>query len=333
MTRTVLVTGVGGFVGSHVVETLLDRTDWRIVGVDSFRHNGDFVNVVAAAGHATSRVTAVVHDLTVPFSERRLRELRDLELDYVINVASRSHVDESIADPAEFVLNNVTATLTVLELCRTVTPRQLVHISTDEVYGPYRPTSVHEHRPSSPYAASKAAQVDLVNAWARTYAIPTTVVSSANMFGERQCATAYIPIIVRTLLDGAQLNMHYHEGRPGERSYTYVRNVAERIVDELLIINNTDNLDDPDESRLPSTDVRHITLSGQRRVDNHTLANRVAEIAGFTLNAQPVDAGSRRPGYDHTYAALGGTWTPAVDFDEGLRRTVTWLLAHYGGQR
>ena len=88
MTRTVLVTGVGGFVGSHVVEALLERTDWRVIGLDSFRHSGQFDHLVAVGGHDTSRVEAWVHDLNVPLSRRRVRELVDLELDYVVNVAS-----------------------------------------------------------------------------------------------------------------------------------------------------------------------------------------------------------------------------------------------------
>lgn len=328
MTRTVLVTGAGGFVGSHVVETLLDRTDWHVVGVDSFRHNGDFVNVVEAAGRATSRVTAIVHDLTVPFSARGTRDL--VQLDYVVNVASRSHVDESIADPANFVLNNVGVVLTTLELCRAVTPRRLVHVSTDEVYGPHSPVSVHEHRPSSPYAASKAAQVDLVAAWSRTYAIPTTVVSSANMFGERQSATAYVPIVVRALLEGTPVAVHYHDGQPGERSYTYVRNVAERVVDELVAADAS--IDAP---RLPIVDapVHHVQLPGQRRVDNDALARAVADVAGLPLVIEPVEASRHRPGYDHTYAPLTGTWVPPIEFNEGLRRTVEWALSHYGGRR
>lgn len=328
MSRYVLVTGAGGFVGSHVVETLLDRTDWHVVGVDSFRHNGDFVNLVEAAGHATERVTALAHDLTVPLSARRQRDL--VELDYVVNVASRSHVDESIADPVDFVLNNVGVALNVLELCRTVVPRRLIHMSTDEVHGPHEPTSVHEHRPSSPYAASKAAQADLVNAWSRTYGIPTTVVSSANMIGERQSATAYVPIVVRALLDGSPLDVHYHDGQPGERSYTYVRNVAERIVDELQAADAP-----PDTPPLQAADVtvRYVVLPGQRRVDNYALARQIAHVADLPLVTRPVEAGHHRPGYDHTYAPLSGTWNPPIGFDEGLRRTVTWALDHYGGHR
>lgn len=317
MTRTVLVTGVGGFVGSHVVETLLERTDWHVVGVDSFRHSGDLQNLVTAAGHDTSRVTAVVHDLNVPFTTRLVRQLTDLELDHVVNVASRSHVDESVREPREFVLNNVQLMLTVLELCRLLEPRRLVHMSTDEVYGPVG-TDGYSHRPSSPYAASKAAQLDLVHAYARTYDVPTTVVTSANMFGERQMTTAYVPLVVRALTQGRTLDVHHHGGVPGERSYTYVRNVATRIVDELRAI----DVDDVN----PVLPVRHVALPGQRRVDNLTLALDVALAARLPLSWRSVTADERRPGYDPTYATLDGSWEPEVAFDDGLHRTVHWYL-------
>jgi dTDP-glucose 4,6-dehydratase len=323
VTRTVLVTGVGGFVGSHVVEALLERTDWHVICVDSFRHNGDFVNLVDAAGYDTSRVTVLVHDLTTPFTARRLRQLRDLDVNYVINVASRSHVDESVREPVDFILNNVQLTLNVLELCRAVEPRRLLHMSTDEVYGP-RGGSITEHRPSSPYAASKAAQNDLIWAYARTYDVRATVVVSANMFGERQCDTAYVPLVVRSLLGGRELNVHYAGDRPGERSYTYVGNVAHRIVDELLV--------DADRDRLGSGTVDYVTLTGQRRIDNLTLASKISNVASLPLEVRVVQGATSRPGYDPTYASLDDVWTPRVDFDEGLRRTVRWGLAHYAGR-
>lgn len=313
MTRTVLVTGVGGFVGSHVVEALLDRTDWHVVGVDSFQRGGEFVRLVEANRDHVGRVTALVHDLVVPFTTRELGRLAGV--DYVVNVASRSHVDESVSDPVDFVTNNVKLALTVLELCRAIHPKRLLHVSTDEVYGPHAATTF-EHRPSSPYAASKAAQADLVHAYARTYGVPSTIVTSANMFGERQMATAFVPLIVGALVTGEPLEIHHHRGQPGERSYTYVRNVAARVVEELA------SIDRAETGELFAT----LPLAGQRRVDNYTLALEVAEVAELPLAAQVVDVGDRRPGYDPTYQTLDGFWLPEVSFNEGLRRTVHWFV-------
>lgn len=314
MTRTVMVTGAGGFVGSHVVEELLARTDWHVVGVDSFRHSGELDKLLDARGNHVDRVTLLTYDLTVPFLPRKVRQLMDV--DYVVNVASRSHVDESVREPAEFVVNNVRLMLTMLELCRQVKPRRLVHMSTDEVHGPLG--TLMEHRPSSPYAASKAAQLDLAHAYARTYDVPTTIVTSANMFGERQMPTAYVPLVVRALVTGATLDVHYHQGRPGERSYTYVRNVVARVVDELR------DVDDDDVN--PVVPTRSVVLPGQRRVDNLTLALDVATAAQLPLSWREVEAVSRRPGYDATYTTLDGDWEPVVDFDHGLYRTVRWYL-------
>lgn len=320
---TVLVTGVGGFVGSHVVEALLERTDWHVIGVDSFRHSGQFEHLVAVGGHATSRVIAWVHDLAVPISPRRVRELNDLELDYVVNVASRSHVDESVREPRDFVLNNVELALTVLELCRLVEPRRLVHVSTDEVHGPTHGGTLADHRPSSPYAASKAAQLDLVHAYARTYDVPTTVVTSANMFGERQMVTAFVPIALRAITRDQTLYVHHRDGQPATRSYTYVRNVATAIVDELQLVED-DRVERPTHVDLP--------LPGQRRLTVLELANELANVVGRPLQWRAVDGDQQRPGYDPTYPTLRGSWSPEVTFADGLARTVRWYLDEWKGE-
>lgn len=322
MTTTVLVTGVGGFVGGHVVEQLLTRTDWRVIGVDSFRHNGHFANLVESTDHVrdVDRLTALVHDLTTPFTPRQCDRLDGV--DYVVNVASRSSVDQSIDDPVTLVRNNVDLVLTVLELCRVVRPRRLVHVSTDEVYGPGARSSVVDHRPSNPYAASKAAQVDLVNAYARTYGVPSTVVTSANMFGERQSRLAFVPKIVRAVLDGEPVDVHYHGGRPGERRYTYVRNVACWIVDALR------QHEDSEHGHLePVNVVHHVSLPGQRRITNDDLAREVARLLDRPLLHNVVDVTGVRPGYDPTYANLDvedPSWAPPVSFDDGLSQTIHW---------
>jgi len=334
MTR-VLLTGAGGFVGSHVLEVLLASTDWDIVVVDSFRHNGgtDRTAEAMATGRGVmGRATFLAHDLVAPFSPRQLDQIG--KLDYIVHVASRCSVTESIDDPADFVRNNVDSTLTVLELARhlwcwdgqdvKLFDHRLVHLSTDEVHGPEPdlPDRAPEHRPSSPYAASKAAQEDLVHAWHRTYGIPSTVVTSANMFGERQSLLAFVPKVIGAVLHGLQLPIHTWHGQPGNRRYTYVRNTAQAIVNHLRASGNG-------WPGRPAHRVVRVPLPGQHRIDNLELAQRIAGVVGQPLRYQLVDGSAVRPGYDRDYSPLGGDpdWA-GVSFAEGLERTVKWYVDH-----
>jgi len=333
MTR-VLLTGAGGFVGSHVLEVLLSDTDWEVVVVDSYRHNGAFDNTGRVVHEAwregvTGSVQSVVHDLVAPFSPRQAGEIG--KLDYIIHVASRCSVPDSIDDPAQFVRNNIESTLTILELARAqwcwegrdakLFDHRLVHLSTDEVHGPTSPEGALPtdsiHRPSSPYAASKAAQEDLVHAWQRTYDIPATIVSSANMFGERQSLLAYIPRVISAIMGGRKLSVHSWRGQPGRRRYTYVRNTAQAIVDHLT------------SPRAPSTQLARLSLPGQHSIDNLELALRIAGMIGRPLRYELVAVEAQRPGYDPDYAPLGGdpNWAD-LTFPDGLERTVRWYVDH-----
>lgn len=322
MSCTVLVTGVGGFVGSHVVEVLLNETDWRVIGVESWRHNGtsqQLLEVIESVDDA-SRLKVTTHDLAVPFTDYQLRELKADGVDYVINVASRCHVGESIHDPDYFVANNLQLMINVLELARKFDVLRLIHVSTDEVYGPHGRRSDTDHRPSSPYAASKAAQEDLAWAWNQTYGLPLTIVNSANMIGERQGDNAFLPIAVRMLLSGASVPVHCVNGIPGQRYYSYVRNVAWHIVEHALAIHEQDVNDEL---------VLRVPLRGQALLDNAQLVQQVATLLDVEPKMHFVDAQYVRPGYDAGYELLGDDWEPRTRFAVGMRDTVTWLRNNY----
>jgi dTDP-glucose 4,6-dehydratase len=179
-----------------------------------------------------------------------------------------------------------------------------------------------EHRPSSPYAASKAAQEDLVYAWQRTYEIPSTIVTSANMFGERQSLLAYIPKVIGAVLYGQQLPIHTWRGQPGARRYTYVGNTAQAIVEHLTARGEV-------ASARPPHRLLRRTLPGQHRIDNLALAQQIAGLIGQPLRYQPVDGPAVRPGYDPDYGPLVGDagWA-SFSFTDGLERTVKWFVDH-----
>jgi dTDP-glucose 4,6-dehydratase len=292
---------------------MLDHTDWHVVCVDSFRHNGITDRLAAAVAGRTDRVTVMTHDLVVPFSGRQHVVAGDL--DYVINVASACSVDQSIDDPASFIRNNVDLMLNVLELARRQPQlRQMIHFSTDEVYGPHQPDHLTEHRPSSPYAASKAAQEDICHAYRRTYDVPVVILNSANMFGERQSQLAFIPRVIRAVQRDDVVPIHAHNGKVGRRSYTYVGNVARYVVEQLT-------------SPLTITRNRFV-LGGQCEISNINLAVMIAMLCGKELRYDAVDVDAIRAGYDDHYPNFSVTWGPKLSYYDGLRQTVTWFLDH-----
>ncbi len=303
-----LVTGAGGFLGSHVVQTLLDATDWHVVCVDSFRHNGITDRLAEVMYGATDRITVVTHDLVAPFSTLQVNRIAPL--DYIVNTASLCQVDQSIEHPKPFVRNNVELMLNVLHLARSCgTLSHMIHMSTDEVYGPRQPATATDHRPSSPYAASKAMQENLCHAYAHTYGVPITIINSANMFGERQSRLAFIPRILYALEHNTTVTIHTRNGVPTKRNYTYVGNVAEYIVDLLRDEDMTDR----------------IWLPGQREENNLELAQMIAELYGTKLSYVTQEAIEVRPGHDDYYPELGSPWKVRWSFTEGLVKTINWV--------
>ena len=136
---TTLLTGASGFVGSHVLRHLLANTDHRVVCLVSFRHRGitDRIRLATAGLDSTfARTKVLTHDLTAPVSPVLAEEIGNV--DYIINVASESHVDRSIIEPGPFIMNNVALMVSMLDYAKEYLPelQSFIHVSTDEVYGP-----------------------------------------------------------------------------------------------------------------------------------------------------------------------------------------------------
>lgn len=318
---TVLITGVAGFIGAHMVEHFQAVTDWRIIGLASFRHRGDPLRVAGLGPFDVYHA-----DLSAPISPRLADRIGPV--DYIVNAAAESHVDRSIEDPRAFVENNVAVALTMLEYARLVRPKVFIQVSTDEVYGPAAPGIEHEEwspiLPSNPYAASKAAQEAIAIAYWRTYGVPVVLTNTMNNFGERQDPEKFIPTILRSLLSGATVPIHGRPGQIGSRFYLHARNHADAI--RFLCARIPARYGEADRP-----DRFHVR--GEREIDNLTLAQTIAEMAGLPLRYRLIDFHSARPGHDARYAlaadklaSLG--WVPPVPLEASLARTVRWSLDH-----
>ncbi len=332
MRERVLLTGVGGSIGCHVLAHLLHNTARDVVGVDSFRHKGLTDRVAHMLdGHPEwrSRVTVLAHDLTAPFSAMLVKRIGYVSS--IINVASLSDVHESILDPVPFVQANMAMQLNVLEFARQLSLRTFLQVSTDEVYGPTDGTYAHQEwspiLPSNPYSASKASQEAICVSYWRSYAVPVVIVNLMNNFGEMQSPSKFPAIVQRKVRRGETVDIHVDgDGVPGSRWYIHSRNSADAMLHLLKYVNPPlygDGAGRP----------QRFNIVGDRQVDNLELAKTIAEVVGKPLSYRTVPADASRPGHDAHYgldgaklAALG--WKPPVSFEESMRRTVEWYEEH-----
>jgi len=230
----------------------------------------------------------------------------------VVNFAAETHVDRSISGPQDFISTDVLGTHTLLEAVRELGVKRYLQISTDEVYGSTETGSFTEESdlaPSSPYSASKAGGDLQVLAYYRTYGTPVLITRSSNNYGGWQYPEKIIPLFITNAIDDLPLPM-YGDGL-NVRDWLYVEDNCSAI-DTVL-----------HEGELGEV----YNIGGGNEVPNLALTRRILELLGRgeDLIRYVVD----RPGHDRRYSidcakvrALG--WEPAVDFEDGLERTVAW---------
>lgn len=326
-----LLTGGAGFIGAHTFAHIMHNTDWHVTIIDSFRHKGKadrIAEMLESHPDWRERLTVVTHDLKAPFSNQTIERIGPI--DYVINMASESHVDRSITDPRDFIENNVHLTLTMLEYIRQHPVKKFIQISTDEVYGPAPDGHNHKegepHRPSNPYSASKAAQESIAFSYWRTYDLPICITNTMNIIGEMQDPEKYLPMIIQKIRAGEPVTIHANAdgSKIGSRYYLHARNQA----DALLFL--LKNVEFPAYST--GEDMARYNVVGEREVTNLELAQMVASILGKELKYELVDFHSSRPGHDLRYALDGSKlaalgWKAPLTLDESLKNTVEWTIA------
>lgn len=303
----ILVTGAAGFIGSNLVEYLIERTGHHVVSYDALTYAGN-----------RSRLE--------PFSEERRHEfvkgdIRDesrvretiATVDSVIHLAAETHVDRSIDMASRFVDTNVGGTETLLRAARDTEIDRFVHVSTDEVYGEILDGRFSESDsldPGNPYAATKAGGEHLVESYRRTHDVPTVIVRPSNAYGPNQHTEKLIPKFITRAANGESLPI-YGDGQQS-REWTFVADLcrALRLLVERGEIGTAYNVG-----------------SGQERTTVE-VAEAITDV--LDVRDELVEFVSDRPGHDRRYALetsriedLG--WQPAWSFEEGLEETVEQL--------
>lgn len=326
--KRVLLSGISGSIGIHVFGHIMKNTDWHVVGIASFRHRGlsdRLVEDLSNHPERHDRLTLITHDLSAPFSDLTRKKIG--HIDYIINMASLSDVEDSIVNPVPFVENNVKLVLNMLELARELKPESFIQISTDETYGPSEEGEQFVEwspiLPSNPYSASKAAQEAIAISYWRTYNVPVIITNTVNNFSEMQSSAKFPVIVQKKIAAGEIVPIHGKDGKFGSRFYLHSRNFADALV---FILKNL-----PPYIHKPNTVDRpnRYNITSEDRVHNLEFAHLIAESMGKKLEYEVVDHHSSRPGHDPHYG-LDGTklkklgWTPPVSFKESLKNVVEW---------
>jgi len=225
--KVVAVTGCLGFLGSHVVELLVQH-GYRVYGIDAETYAANTDLLDSWTGFSD----------IFKYQKADICELDHLtDVDAVIHLAAETHVDNSLVDATKFTRTNILGTHRLLELCRGRRQYQIplfLHVSTDEVYGSVEVGCTEEDaplRPSSPYAASKAAADLLVQCYGHSFGVPYRIVRPSNLYGLRQYPEKLIPKAVRHLGLGRPIPIH--EGGNARRSWLHVEDCAEAILSVL----------------------------------------------------------------------------------------------------
>jgi NAD dependent epimerase/dehydratase len=313
MNVTVLVTGAGGFIGSHLVQALL-RNGHAVRALVHYSSRGSWGHLESINPDLRARLDVRLGDVTDPYMMRGLVA----GCKTVFHLAALIGIPYSYHAPASYLATNVGGTLNVLEACRQAGVRRVIVTSTSEVYGNARYTPIDESHPlqaQSPYAASKIAADKLAESYSCSYDLPVVILRPFNTYGPRQSARAVIPTILTQAIAGAgEICLGNLEP---QRDLTFV----EDTVQAFLLAAEADSIEGETIhfGQGKAVSVEELTRQCLELVGSHACSVTVPERQRpekSEVNLLVCDASKARK-------LLG--WKPQVSLNEGLRRTVDYV--------
>ena len=340
--KNILITGGAGFIGSHLVRLMVNKyPQYNIINLDLLTYAGNLENLRDVESKPNYKfVKADICDI-----DQMRRVIADNQIDGIIHLAAESHVDRSIVDPFSFARTNVMGTLSLLQAAReywTSNSRDsksdgangssnpfegklFYHVSTDEVYGSleYDGTFFTEdtkYDPHSPYSASKASSDHFVRAWHDTYGMPVKISNCSNNYGPYQFPEKLIPLFINNIRHNKPLPV-YGKGE-NVRDWLYVEDHA-RAIDLIFHegkMGETYNIGGFNEWK--NIDLIKVLIA--------TVDRQLGRPAGASLPL--ITYVTDRAGHDLRYAIDSGKlnrelgWSPSLQFEEGIEKTVKWYL-------
>ncbi|MBR1368840.1 NAD-dependent dehydratase [Methanocalculus chunghsingensis] len=313
--KNVLVTGAGGFIGSHLVDELVRRgadvtaflhynarNDWGMLD-DRYNENDD-------------RVSVVMGDVTDGFAVSHAIEGQDI----VFHLAALIGIPYSYIAPESYINTNVMGTLNVLEACRRHDVGKIVHTSTSEVYGTAQYTPINEKHPlhgQSPYSASKIAADKIAESYYCSFSLPVATLRPFNTFGPRQSNRAVIPTIITQALTSDRISLG---SLTPVRDLTYVSDTVQAFL-------RMAECDSAVGLTINAGNGKGITI-GELAAKIVTQINPEAQIINNDERIRPEKSEVRVLVCDNSAAEEILGWKPSISLDEGLRKTVDWMKEH-----
>jgi len=361
--KTVLVTGGCGFIGSNFIRFLFEKTDFsgKVVNLDKLTYAGHPENVADIQSNFPARYRFVKGDISNRETVGKI--FKEFQVETVVHFAAESHVDRSISGSAPFMETNILGTWTLLEAARNTwgdhaesQKFRFHHVSTDEVYGqlgPEEPAFIEatSYDPRSPYSASKASSDHLVRAWYHTYGLPVTISNCSNNYGPYQFQEKLIPAVILNALAGKPIPVYGDGGNV--RDWLFVEDHCEalwRIIEsgipgetyniggdcEIanidLVHTVCDILDEIHPLRGQESRGRSRGRSKKENADTEPISSDTHHPSLITSYNELISFVTDRPGHDRRYAMdiakinRDLRWKPNTVFREGLATTVRWYL-------
>ena len=317
MNKNIIVTGGLGFIGSNLIDLLISKK-YSVINLDKVSYSSNFYNLKEHKNN--TKYKFIKCDLN---SKKILNILLKYKPICIFNLAAETHVDRSIDGPKNFINSNVLGTFNLLEAFKTFSSKhnsKLVHISTDEVYGDIlkgRSDENYSYKPSSPYAASKAASDHLVYSYIRTYKIPAVISNCSNNYGPKQHPEKLIPKLIYNIINNKELPI-YGKGK-NSREWLHVKDHCMALFKVF------------EKGKIGE----FYNIGSNKNLNNIQITKALIKIAknfitiGHNVKIKYI---ADRPGHDQRYALNSNKikkklkWKPQIKFDNGLKETFLWYL-------
>ncbi|MFZ1721738.1 MAG: dTDP-glucose 4,6-dehydratase [Microgenomates group bacterium] len=314
--RTVLVTGGSGFIGSNFIHYWLQKyPNDKIVNLDSLTYAGNNQN------HLQIQDNPNYSFVKGSICDQKLVDSLTQDVELIVHFAAESHVDRSILQPALFLETNILGTQVLLDAAVRNKVSHFHHISTDEVFGSLKLGSDQQfsettpYDPRSPYSASKAGSDHLVRAYGETFGLSYTITNCSNNYGQYQFPEKLIPLAITNILEGKKVPI-YGEGQQ-VRDWLYVYDHCVAI--DLVI----------SQRKQGET---YVVGGLSQDIPNKSVVIQILEL--MHAPSDQIEHVQDRAGHDERYSVNWSkikselSWMPTVTFTEGLEKTIEWYVAN-----